>query len=65
MITRNDDASALRVFLLRENFTDNHGVTYLSASIGENVLIPNDAEGVSTFSSLLFWNLGALAYPLA
>ena len=43
MITRVGDASAVRVFFLRENFIDNHCVTYIFASVGGTVIIPNDA----------------------
>ena len=43
MITRNCDASAVRVFLLMANIKNNYGVTYLFASVGGDVLIPNDA----------------------
>ena len=63
-IARNGDASALRVFLLRANVTDNYGVTYRFASIWGDVLIPNYAEGVSTFRSLLFFTFLSFAYHL-
>ena len=64
MITCNGDASALRLFLMRENFADNHGVTYLFASVGGNFLIPNGAEGFSTFILSLFLDPWIPCLPL-